>query len=61
MEPMDGLDASRRITATHPEARIVMLTNYDGDLYRRTAEQAGVRGFVLKENLHEIRELVLPR
>jgi DNA-binding NarL/FixJ family response regulator len=51
MPVMDGLAATRAILAEFPDARIVMLTTYDGDedIYR--ALDAGARGYVLKDML----------
>jgi len=54
MEPVDGLSAARIIMAAHPDARIIILTNYDDAAYRRAAEESQVRAFVLKEHLSEI-------
>ncbi len=54
MEPIDGLVASRTILAAHPDAKIIILTNYDDSGYRRAAKQMGTRAFVLKEHLNEI-------
>ena len=54
MEPMDGLVASRAIMAAHPDARIVMLTNFDEARYRTAAAEIGARAFILKEHLSDI-------
>jgi two-component system response regulator DegU len=54
MEPVDGLLASRTILAAHPDAKIIILTNYDDAGYRRAAEELGTRAFILKEHLAEI-------
>jgi CheY-like chemotaxis protein len=54
MEPMDGIAAARAIVAAHPEANIIILTNYDDECYRRAALEAGSRWFVLKEHLADI-------
>ncbi len=54
MEPVDGLVASRVIRAAHPEAKIVILTNYDDPGYRKAAKEAGTFAFVLKEHLAEV-------
>ena len=54
MEPMDGLAATRQIIEAHPDAKIVILTNFDDAQYRRAARAAGVRGFFLKEQLNEM-------
>lgn len=50
----DGLRAAYRIHAEHPDAHILMITNYDEALYREAARKAGVRAFVQKEHLEEI-------
>jgi two-component system, NarL family, response regulator len=51
MPVMDGLAATRAILTDSPEARIVVLTTYDGDedIYR--ALEAGARGYLLKDML----------
>ncbi len=54
MEPIDGLAASRAIMAAHPDAKIIILTQYDSSIYRRAAKGAGTRAFLLKEHLSEI-------
>jgi len=49
---MDGIEATRKIRAICPEARILALTSYDGDQYIYRALEAGVRGYLLKEMAH---------
>ncbi len=61
MEPLDGLTAARQIITAHPDAKIIMLTHFSDEQYRRAAKEAGVRAFVLKENLPEIRALILEK
>jgi DNA-binding NarL/FixJ family response regulator len=49
MPQVDGIEATRRITAAHPESRIVMLTA-DGQQARiRAALRAGAAGYLLKD------------
>jgi CheY-like chemotaxis protein len=60
MQPMDGLTASEQLHASFPTARIVIVTNYDDDLLREAARQAGACGYVLKESLLELRRLLQP-
>ena len=48
MPMMDGLEATRRIKAQHPETAVVMITIHDSDKMRELAEQAGADAFVLK-------------
>ena len=58
MTRMDGLTATAQITAAHPEARVLILTNYDSDSLREAAARAGARSYVLKEDLIEVRRLL---
>ena len=48
MPRMDGIEATRRITATDPRARVLVLTTFDLDEYAFGALRAGASGFVLK-------------
>jgi DNA-binding NarL/FixJ family response regulator len=48
MPQLDGIQATRQITAAHP-ARVLVLTTYDLDEYVYDALQAGASGFLLKD------------
>ena len=56
MPVMNGIDATVAIREAWPEARIVVLTTYSGDVQARRALQAGAAGYLLKSMLR--RELV---
>ena len=58
---VDGITATRRITAADPAAYIIIVTDYDEIDLREAALQAGARGYVLKENLLEMRRLLADR
>jgi DNA-binding NarL/FixJ family response regulator len=45
---MSGIDAMMAIRSEFPEARIVMLTTFEGDVEIQRALQAGARGYLLK-------------
>src|SRR5437870_11552684 len=45
---MSGIDAMRAILCEFPEARIVMLTTFEGDVEIQRALEAGARGYLLK-------------
>jgi DNA-binding NarL/FixJ family response regulator len=45
---MSGVDAIRSIRATHPDARFVVLTTYEGDADIHRALGAGAQGYVIK-------------
>lgn len=51
MPNVDGVRAIRSIVGSHPDARIVALTSYEGDADVYRALQAGARGFLLKDSL----------
>ena len=50
MPELDGLEATRRILAADPAARILILTTFDLDEYIYEALSAGASGFVLKDD-----------
>lgn len=52
---MNGIAATRQIIENHPTAKVVMVTNYDDPEMREAAARAGACGYVLKENLLELR------
>jgi DNA-binding NarL/FixJ family response regulator len=53
MPELDGLEATRRILAADPSARILVLTTFDLDEYVYEALRAGASGFVLKDDSPE--------
>ena len=50
MPELDGLEATRRILAADPAARVLILTTFDLDEYVYEALTAGASGFVLKDD-----------
>ena len=50
MPELDGLEATRRILAANPCARVLILTTFDLDEYVYEALSAGASGFVLKDD-----------
>lgn len=53
MPDLDGIEATRRITAAHPETRVIVLTTFDLDEYVLSAIHAGASGFLLKDTAPE--------
>lgn len=49
MPGMDGIAATRRITASLPDTRVLVLTTFDLDDYAFGALRAGASGFLLKD------------
>lgn len=58
MPGIDGLTATRLLRAAHPDARIVIVTKHNDEATRAAAFENGACGYVLKENLSELRALV---
>ncbi len=56
MPDMNGTEAIVRIRGEFPDARIVVLTTYAGDVQALRALKAGARGYILKGHVH--RELL---
>ncbi len=49
MPGVDGIEATRRITAAHPESKVIILTTFDLDEYAFGGLRAGASGFLLKD------------
>jgi len=49
MPGMDGVEATRRLLARWPEARVIILTTFDDDAYIFDALRAGALGYLLKD------------
>ena len=58
MKDLDGIAACRQIRAMDPAARIVLVSDYDDAAMRESARHAGACGYVLKDNLLEVRGLL---
>jgi DNA-binding NarL/FixJ family response regulator len=53
MPNLDGVGATRRIIADHPEIKILILTTFDADSFVLQALRAGASGYVLKSSQPE--------
>jgi DNA-binding NarL/FixJ family response regulator len=53
MPELNGLDAMITIRGEFPDARVIVLTTYTGDVQARRALQAGARAYLLKNSLHK--------
>ena len=54
LKAVNGIMATRQIKNNFPEAKVVMVTNYNDKEMREAAAQAGACGYILKENLLEL-------
>jgi len=59
MPRMDGLTATRRLLQAYPDARVVIVTDYDDDELRNAAHEAGAKQFALKNNLTELDSIIV--
>lgn len=53
MKVQGGIEVARRVRASHPEVKIIVLTTYDDESLLREAMEAGVHGYLLKSVSHE--------
>jgi len=53
MPEMNGLDAIMAIRGEFPDAKIIVLTTYSGDVQVLRALKAGARAYLLKNTLHK--------
>jgi CheY-like chemotaxis protein len=60
MKEMDGLEATSRIIASFPDARIVMVTDHDDCELREAAGRAGACHYINKRRLSDLRLLFSP-
>lgn len=58
MKPLDGLAATRQIKAHWPQARIIFVTSHDEPRFRDAASELKVEGYVLKDNLEQINQII---
>jgi len=58
MEGMNGLTASAKILQRHPDAKIMIVTQYDDPEYRDAARMIGIYAYVLKDTLTDIPALL---
>ena len=61
MPVMDGLTATKQLKRAYPEAKVIIVTDYDDDLVRGAAQEAGACGYALKQNLTVLEDLVIKK
>jgi DNA-binding NarL/FixJ family response regulator len=61
MKRMDGISATRQIMSSFPCARVMIVTDYDDPDLREAAHRAGACEYVVKENLLELRRILLDK
>lgn len=58
MNRTDGITAIRQIKSVYPNAHICLVTAFDSDELRDEALAAGAEGFVLKDDLFELEDIL---
>ncbi len=58
MKTMDGIEATKKIISTNPDAKVIIVSQYNDETTIDTAISAGAVGFVSKENLSKVIELI---
>ena len=58
MKPVDGIKATQWIKLDFPQAKIVVVTQYDTETFRIHALNAGADDFLSKENLTGLRKVI---
>lgn len=58
MPSVNGIEATRIITTAHADARVVVVTNYNDKRLRNSARNAGACGYVLKEDLSTLKQIL---
>jgi CheY-like chemotaxis protein len=58
MKRMNGIAATKELLAQYPDARVVMLTQYNDQELKEAAKQAGACEYVGKENLIEVQNIL---
>jgi DNA-binding NarL/FixJ family response regulator len=59
MPGIGGIAATRAIRARFPAQRVAMLTQHDASDLRESARAAGACAYLLKENLFDVRRLLV--
>ncbi len=58
MKEMDGITATRKIITENPDARIIIVTNYDDADFRKEAKEAGAFAYVTKDDLSLLENII---
>lgn len=59
MPGLDGIGATQRIHAAHPEAKVIIVTDFGDAGLQRAAAEAGAVAYVRKDNLLSILEIIV--
>jgi len=54
MKEMDGIEATEKIISSYPEAKVIIVSQYNDETTIGAAKKAGAVEFVSKENLYKV-------
>lgn len=58
MKEMDGIEAATKIISANPDARIIIVSQFNDESTIDAVKNAGAVGFVSKENLYKVIEVI---
>ena len=58
MAAMDGIEATAKIISSQPDAKVIIVSQYKDETTIDAAKRAGAVGFVSKENLYKVIEII---
>ena len=59
LKSMSGFDVIEEIQAQDPSANLIIVTSYHTPTFRRKAKRLNIRGFVCKDDLNDLNQLLL--
>ena len=59
MKQMNGLIATQKLIVKHPEAKVIIVTNFTEKKLKEKALEAGAKGFMLKDDLNKLKEFLI--
>lgn len=58
MNDMDGIEATEKIISTNPDAKVIIVSQYNDETTIDAVKKAGAIEFVSKENLYKVIEVI---
>ena len=58
MKEVDGIKATERILSSYPDAKVIIISQYNDETTINAAKNAGAVEFVSKENLSKVIEVI---
>lgn len=58
MKRMDGITATKLIKESNADSQVIIVTDFDNNQFREQAKVAGAAGYITKENLFDIQQVL---